>query len=251
MMSETILACWGLSKYFGALAAVKDLSFEVKRGEIFGITGPNGAGKTTLFNLLSGHIPVSAGTIRFDGHEIQRLPPHRICRLGLVRTFQIPQVFGGMTVAENVLVGSCFGRHSKWLTLSFDQDARTRADEALAFTGLSSKADWPAHLISVYEKKLLMVASALATNPRVLMLDEPFSGLNHVQIDAFMQLIKMVNERGITILLIEHVMRALMKLSDRVMVMHHGEKLFEGTPKEIGSDPRVIQVYLGRKVGTQ
>jgi branched-chain amino acid transport system ATP-binding protein len=247
-MTETILECHGLTKYFGALAAVKGVSFQVERGEIFGITGPNGAGKTTLFNLLSGHTPVSDGKIRFKQQELQSLPPHQICRRGLVRTFQIPHVFGGMTVAENVLVGSCFGRPARSVVLSVDSVARARAEEALTFTGLLPKAAWPAKLISVYERKLLMIASALAMNPHVLMLDEPFGGLNHLQIRELMDLIRRINEQGITILLIEHVMRALMALSSRVMVMHHGEKLLEGSPDEIMSDERVIQIYLGRRI---
>lgn len=247
-MADAILECVELTKYFGALAAVNRISFAVERGEIFGITGPNGAGKTTLFNLLSGHAPVSNGLIRFEHKEIQHLPPHHICRLGLARTFQIPHVFTGMTVAENVLVGSCFGSNARYLVLSIDREARARAEAALAVTGLLDKAEWPAHLLSVYERKLLMIASALAMNPRVLLLDEPFGGLNHLQIGELMNLIRKIHERGVTILLIEHVMSALMRLSGRVMVMHHGEKLLEGSPEQIMSDARVIEVYLGRKI---
>lgn len=248
-MSEPVLECAGLTRYFGGLAAVNQLSFAVQRGQIFGIAGPNGAGKTTLFNLLSGHVAPSSGTVVFEGNAIHGAPPHAVCHAGIARTFQTPLVFGGGTVAENALVGSYFGHRIGFPGLSFDKASRDRADEALAFSGLATKRAWPAHLLSVFEKKQLMVASAIATQPRLMMLDEPVGGLNHAEIDAFMTLIRRVRDAGITVLLIEHVMRALMSLSDHVMIMHHGEKLSEGTPQEIRQDAQVIRVYLGREAG--
>jgi branched-chain amino acid transport system ATP-binding protein len=248
-MSETILECTQLTRYFGGLAAVNQLSFSVQRGQIFGIAGPNGAGKTTLFNLLSGHVMPSSGVIRFVGREIQGAPPHQVCHLGIARTFQAPLVFGGGTVAENALVGSYFGKRAGFPGLSFDRASRRRADEALEFAGLTGKRNWPADMISIFEKKQLMVASAMATNPQLMLLDEPVGGLNHAEIDAFIALIRRVQQAGVTVILIEHVMRALMALSDRVLIMHHGEKLSEGTPQEIRADAQVIQVYLGRQAG--
>jgi branched-chain amino acid transport system ATP-binding protein len=248
-MTDAILLCDGVTRRFGALAAVNNLSFRVEPGQLFGIAGPNGAGKTTLFNLLSGHIPLSSGTVTFEGERIDGLPPHRVCHRGLARTFQIPQVFGTSTVAENVLVGAEFGRREGLPGLRFDRAARSRADAALEQTGLATRRRLPAHLTTVFEKKRLMLASALATEPRLLLLDEPFGGLNHGEIDEFMALIRTLHADGLTIILIEHVMRALMSLSERVMIIHHGEKLAEGTPAEIRANPEVIRVYLGREAG--
>jgi branched-chain amino acid transport system ATP-binding protein len=248
-MTEMILACDRVTRYFGALAAVKDLSFRVERGQLFGIAGPNGAGKTTLFNLLSGHIPVSEGSIRYQGQPIEGLPPHTICHRGIARTFQIPQVFASGTVEENVLVGAYFGRRTGLPGLGFDRATRDRVDQALEMTGLASRRRTPAPQVSVFDKKRLMIASALATEPEVLLLDEPFGGLNPGEIDELMALIRQLHGTGLTILLIEHVMRALMALSQRVLIMHHGEELAEGTPEEIQRDKQVIQVYLGQQAG--
>ncbi|MGH2614613.1 MAG: ABC transporter ATP-binding protein [Thermomicrobiales bacterium] len=248
-MPDIILECDGVTRYFGALAAVNGLHFRVERGQLFGIAGPNGAGKTTLFNLLSGHVPLSAGTIRFQGDAIQGLAPHRICHRGIARTFQIPQVFGSGSVEENVLVGAYFGRREGLPGFGFDRETRNRVERALEITGLAAKRHAPAQTASIFDKKRLMMASALATEPDLLLLDEPFGGLNHGEIDDLIALIQGLHATGLTILLIEHVMRALMLLSQRVLIMHHGEELAEGTPDEIRRDPRVIQVYLGREAG--
>lgn len=250
-MCADLLVCHDLRRSFGALAAVDRLSFAVRQGEIFGIAGPNGAGKTTLFNLLSGHVPPSGGTICIDGEEIQGAPPHRVCHLGIARTFQIPLVFGTGSVEENVLVGAYFGRRTGLPGVRFDAASRHRVADALEMTGLSTLRTATAASLSVFAKKKLMVASALATQPRVLLLDEPVGGLNQGEIEALLALIRTVRSAGVTILLIEHVMPALMALSDRVMIMHHGEKLAEGTPDEIRGDPEVIRVYLGRSVATR
>ena len=177
------------------------------------------------------------------------MPPHAICHRGIARTFQIPQVFASGTVEENVLVGAYFGRRAGLPGLGFDQATRDRVDRALAMTGLSSRRRSPAPLISVFDKKRLMIASALATEPEVLLLDEPFGGLNPGEIDEQIGLIRHLHSTGLTILLIEHVMRALMTLSQRVLIMHHGEELAEGTPAEIQRDEQVIRVYLGQQAG--
>jgi branched-chain amino acid transport system ATP-binding protein len=246
---EVILQCDSVTRFFGALAAVNELSFHVNRGQLYGIAGPNGAGKTTLFNLLSGHVALTSGDIRFNGQAIQGLPPHRICHRGIARTFQIPQVFSSGSVEENVLVGAYFGRREKLPGWGFDRDTISRVDRALKLTGLEAKRRVPAHSASVFDRKRMMIASALATEPELLMLDEPFGGLNHGEIDELMALIQQLHQTGLTILLIEHVMRALMALSQRVLIMHHGEKLVEGTPEEIRRNSEVIQVYLGRQAG--
>ena len=246
---EAILQCDRVTRFFGALAAVNELSFRVDRGQLYGIAGPNGAGKTTLFNLLSGHVAITSGDIRFNGEAIQNLPPHRICHRGIARTFQIPQVFSSGTVEENVLVGAYFGRRERLPGLGFDRDTYDRVDRALGLTGLETKRRFPAQSASVFDKKRMMIASALATEPDLLMLDEPFGGLNHGEIDELVVLIRQLHDTGLTILLIEHVMRALMTLSERVLIMHHGEKLTEGTPEEIRGNSDVIQVYLGRQAG--
>lgn len=248
-MSDDLLECRGLTRRFGALAAVNDLSLSVRRGEIFGISGPNGAGKTTLFNLLSGHVRPTSGSIRFEGREIAGVASHRICHLGIARTFQLPLVFGSGTVAENAMVGAYFGKRPGVAGLTFGADAEARVDDALRMTGLSARRDVEAAQLPVFDKKRLMVASALATQPTILMLDEPVGGLNHREVDEFVALIRTLRETGLTIMLIEHVMRALMPLSDRVMIMHHGEKLAEGAPDEIRANPEVIRVYLGREAG--
>jgi branched-chain amino acid transport system ATP-binding protein len=248
-LAETLLECDQVTRYFGALAAVKDLSFRVERGQLFGIAGPNGAGKTTLFNLLSGHVPVSSGSIRYLGAAIEGLPPHAICHRGIARTFQVPQVFASGTVEENVLVGAYFGRRTGLPGFGFDRATRDRVDRALEMTGLSARRWTPAPLVSVYDKKRLMIASALATEPELLLLDEPFGGLNPGEIDQLVGLIRKLHGTGLTILLIEHVMRALMTLSQRVLIMHHGEELAEGTPAEIQRDQQVIRVYLGQQAG--
>lgn len=242
----TILEAVDLNRSFGALRAVSDLSFEVRRGEIFGIAGPNGAGKTTLFNLLSGHVPPTSGTIRFNGRNLAGMPPHAVCHAGIARTFQIPLVFSSGTVEENVLLGAYFGKRTGLPGLSYDRAVWQRTSDALDLTGLSGQRGASSALLSVFDKKRLMIASALATSPSLLMLDEPVGGLNHAETDQFMELIRSIGRTGVTILLIEHVMRCLMTLSDRVLIMAGGQLLAQGTPDEIRSNPDVIRVYLGR-----
>lgn len=240
-----VLECDGLTKRFGGLAAIQDLTFNVEEGEIYGIAGPNGAGKSTLFNLVAGHIAVTCGHIRFAGRDITGMTPHRVFQLGVARTFQTPSVFGSLTVRQNVLVGACFGRTAGIMpVLRYEPSARDAA-EALRITGLDDIAETPAALCSVFEKKRLMMASALASKPRMLLLDEPVGGLNAAEIDALMGLIRSIRAGGVTVVLIEHVMRALVGLADRVLILHHGEKIFEGLPSKLRDEERVVRVYLG------
>jgi branched-chain amino acid transport system ATP-binding protein len=235
-----LLECESITKYFGKFAAVRDVSFSIDEGAIFGIAGPNGAGKTTLINMISGLYPLTRGKIRFLGKYIHDLPPHRRCRLGIARTFQIPTYFPFLTVEKNVLIGATFGTNKR-------ENIKKRTMNVLEFTRLYEKKDNIAESLSLYEKKRLMLAVALATEPKLLMLDEPIAGLNPKEIDESMKLIKAINKNGVTIILIEHVMRALMGLSDRVMILHQGEKLAEGTPNEIAKNEKVIEAYLGEK----
>ena len=243
--SGALLSVERLSKHYGGLAAVDDLSFAVRDGEVFGIAGPNGAGKTTLFDTISGLAKATGGRVVFDGGEIQEESTHAICHLGVARTFQIPAVLPEHTVLGNVAVGSYFGRRNRVPGIRFDGETIDRAHEAIAFVGLAAKARAVAGPLSLFEKKRLMIASAVATAPRLLMLDEPVGGLNPTEVDTVLELVRNVRETGVTVLLIEHVMRALMSISDRVMVMNHGRLLFEGTPADVQRHEEVIQVYLG------
>lgn len=246
----TILEIAGVSKSFGGLQAVKNLDFVVEDGQIFGIAGPNGAGKTTLFDTISGHSRATAGKIRFLGREIQHLPPQDICTLGLVRTFQTPVAFGGETVLANVLVGSTFGHpHRRGFALRFSSEAVDDALAALEFVGLASRQAVRADRLSVFEKKRLMMATALASHPRLLLLDEPHGGLNRAEREEMMDLIRRTNRAGITVIMIEHVMKALLALSDHLLILHHGEKLAEGVPQEVIRMEQVVRVYLGDQVG--
>ena len=245
-MSEALLEARGLTKHYGGLAAVRDLSFTVARGEIFGIAGPNGAGKTTLFDVVSGHARASGGSVLLEGRRIDQLPAHAICQAGIARTFQIPAVFPGQTVLANAVVGAEFGHRPRFLSsLAFDKTIVVRAREALAVVGLADREREVAGRLSVFDTKRLMIASALATEPRLMLFDEPVGGLNATEIRASTDLIRGIRDSGMTIILIEHVMSALMAVSDRVMIMNHGAKLYEGTPAEVASDAEVVRVYLG------
>lgn len=240
-----LLSVERLSKHYGGLAAVNDLSFAVREGEVFGIAGPNGAGKTTLFDTISGLAKATDGHVVFAGDEIHERSSHAICHLGIARTFQIPAVFPEHTVLGNVAVGSYFGRANRLPGVRFDAETIDRAHEAIAFVGLAKKAGAVAGPLSLFEKKRLMIASAVATEPRLLMFDEPVGGLNPSEVDSVLELVRRIRDSGVTVLLIEHVMRALMSISDRVMVMNHGRLLFEGTPADVQRHEEVIQVYLG------
>ncbi|MCJ7625320.1 MAG: ABC transporter ATP-binding protein [Anaerolineaceae bacterium] len=232
-----ILETKKVTKRFGELAAVKDLSFGVEEGEIFGIAGPNGAGKTTLFNVISG-IYSNSGEINFKGERIERLRPFQVCLKGITRTFQIPSVFSTLTVYDNLRVGAHFGTHSP--------DEAKIIKEVLDFVGLTEKQNIEAIHLPLYDKKMTMLGAALATEPTLLMLDEPIAGLSPREINLSIDIFKRINqELGITLIVIEHLMKVLMGISQRMMILHNGEKICIGSPEEVANDKQVIEVYLG------
>lgn len=236
-----ILEGEGVTKYFGGLAAISNVDFEVDRGEIVGLIGPNGAGKTTLFNLISAALVLSSGVIRFKGEKISGLKPHQVCRAGVARTFQSVKIFGNIPVLGNVLLGSLFGTS----TGMSSADATREAMESLEFVGLSALRAIPAKDLTLANQKRLEVARALATKPEVLLLDELIAGLNPAETAQAMELVTRIRDKGITILMIEHVMKAIMSVCDRIIVLHHGEKIAEGVPQEIATSKTVVEVYLG------
>jgi branched-chain amino acid transport system ATP-binding protein len=244
--APALLTCQGVSKFYGAMAAVNDLSFAVMPGEVLGIGGPNGAGKTTLFDVITGLVLPDAGSIAFDGREVTRLSPQELCHRGLVRTFQLNAGYDTLTAHENVLVGAYFGHRNIVVPgLRVSGAAKRRAEAAMDLLGLADQRDAVVKTLPVYKRKLLMMASALATEPKLLMMDEPVGGLNPDEIDDVMRVVERVRAAGITIILIEHVMRFLVALSDRVMIMHHGEKIYEGSAEGLVRDKTVVDVYLG------
>ena len=238
MNSELLLDVQGVSKYFEGLRANEDISFQVKRGEIVSIIGPNGAGKSTLFSCITGFHRVDRGRVLFNGLDITNKKPHVIGKLGAVRTFQITQVISDMTVLENVMTGG-FLRHTGV------SEVRRHAEEVLSFTGLMARRDLDALALSISDKKRLEMAMALAMEPQLLMLDESMAGLTRVELKAIIELIRKVRAKGITVVVVEHVMEAVMELSDRVIVLNSGRKIVEGTPKEVVTNPEVIRAYLG------
>jgi len=230
-----------VTKYFGGLAAISNVDFHVDQGEIFGLIGPNGAGKTTLFNLVSASFPLKSGVIKFKGKRISGLKPHQICRRGIARTFQSVKIFGNMQVGENVLLGALFGTP----TTMTAPNAAKEAAELLDFVGLSAMSTALASELTLVNQKRLEVATALATKPELLLLDELMAGLTPTEIAEAMELVTKIRDRGITIFMIEHVMKAIMGVCGRIMVLHHGEKIAEGKPQEIATSKKVIEVYLG------
>ena len=236
----------GVTKYFGGLAAVADVDFHVDQGEVVGLIGPNGAGKTTLFNLISAALVPKPGVIKFKEKNITGLKPYKICRMGIARTFQTVKIFGHLPVFDNVRVGSLFGTSVKISSA----EAERETAELLAFVDLSNQSRAPAKDLTLANQKRLEVARALATRPELLLLDELMAGLTYTEVAQAMELIKKIHERGITIVMIEHVMKAIMNVCDRIIVLHHGKKIAEGTPQEIAGSQTVVEVYLGEQSHT-
>ena len=239
---SALLELRGVTRRFGGLRALHDVSLSVEAGERLGVIGPNGAGKTTLVNVVTGVHPASTGTIRFAGRDISRIRPWRAARLGLARTFQVVQPFPEMTVMENVTAAAMFAGAA-----SYGAQAHEQALEHLRFVGLGSYADRPAASLTLAMRKRLELAKSLAMRPKLLLLDEVNAGLNSTEVNHALELIQAISARGVTLLIIEHLMKVVLSLCNRVVVLHHGELIATGEPERIVKDPRVVQAYLGRR----
>ncbi|HKC97595.1 MAG TPA: ABC transporter ATP-binding protein [Methylomirabilota bacterium] len=235
-----ILELDAVTKRFGGLTAVSGVSLRVAAGEILGIIGPNGAGKTTLFNVISGYYRPESGRILFAGHEVTGQPPHAICRLGLTRTFQLVKPFGNLSVLDNVMIGAL----TRLPTVS---SARLEAERVVETCGLAAHAAGQARTLPIGLRKRLEVARALATRPRLLLLDEVMAGLNPTELAGMVALIRRLHADGLTLIVIEHIMAAMMRLAQRIVVLHHGEAIAEGAPAAITQDRRVVDAYLGEE----
>ena len=241
-MKTPILSVKHINKQFGGLSAVLDVSFDVQAGEVLGLMGPNGAGKSTLLNIISGEYKPNSGAVQFQGHDITGLPPHRICRLGIARTFQIPQPFVNLTVLRNLMIAAEYGRN-------LGQAAAEReALKILDIVDLSDKKDMLARDLAAITLKRLEFARALASDPALLLLDEVAAGLTEEEIPRMLEILQRVREMGITYILIEHVMRVMTKAVDRIIVLDEGMKIAEGTSNQVMEDKRVIEAYLGEAV---
>lgn len=239
-----LLEVEGLSRSFGGVAAVRDVSFAVQAGEIVGVMGPNGSGKTTLFNLITGALAPDAGRVRIAGEDVTGLSPHRICAKGIARTFQLVHPFPGLTALENVLVGQLYGRGRLPFT-----GAVAEAERLLGTVGLGGKGNLPAAQLTVVDRKRLDLARALATAPRVLLMDEFMAGLTPAEAGEAIALIRILQGQGVTLVIVEHIVWALLDLSHRIVVLSAGEKIAEGPPAVVAHDPTVIDVYLGTTAG--
>jgi ABC-type branched-subunit amino acid transport system ATPase component len=241
---EVLLEARGIVKQFGGLAAVSGVDLAIRRGEILGVIGPNGAGKTTLVNCISGLDKPTSGTIVWKGQDITRTPGHIIGRLGIARTFQVVKPLKQMTVRDNVAVGAMFGHGGARRSTA---EARRHAEEIIARLGLAHRMDHRASELTIADLKRLELAKALAMDPELLLLDEVMAGLNQSEVELAMQLIQTINRSGVTLYVIEHVMKAIMGISHRVLVLHHGRKIAEGDPREVIENPEVVEAYLGER----
>jgi branched-chain amino acid transport system ATP-binding protein len=235
-----LLSVQGVTKRFGGLQALTQVTFDLPEGQILGLIGPNGAGKTTLFNAINGVYPPEEGRIIFRDKDVTRMKPYEHARMGMARTHQIVQPLNELTVQDNVMVGACFGRENQSLGRASDT-----AGEVLEFVGLAARADQMAGSLNVAQKKRLEMARALASRPYLLLLDEVLAGLNSSEIGHMVETVKKIRDRGITIIMIEHVMKAVMNVSDRIIVLDYGVQIAEGTPEEISNNEKVVEAYLG------
>ena len=235
-----LLSVQGVSKIFGGLQALSNVTFDLPEGQILGLIGPNGAGKTTLFNAINGVYPPNEGRVIFREKDVTRAKPYDHARIGMARTHQIVQPLNELSVRENVMVGACFGHENQNLS-----NAAKIADEVIEFVGLMIKADQLAGSLNVAQKKRLEMARALASRPYLLLLDEVLAGLNPSEIDGMVQTVLRIREQGVSIIMIEHVMKAVMNVSDRILVLDYGQQIAEGSPEEIAKNEKVIEAYLG------
>ena len=242
----SLLTLDNVSRRFGGLNAVDGVSFSIDKGEIVGLIGPNGAGKTTLINLITGVHPATAGRVHFENNDITRARPYQIARYGLARTFQIVQPFPKMTVVDNVAAGALFCGHAGSV-----REAQDIARDHLAFTGLADVAEQPATSLTLARRKRLELAKSLAMRPRLLLLDEVNAGLNQTEVDDALAIIRRIAEQGVTIIVIEHLMKVVLSISHRLVVLHHGQLIAQGAPREVVKDQRVIEAYLGAKYATR